>query len=100
MIKLDINEHTVLVGAIKAWGRDSQFKMAFGECGEFVALCGRQAQGRATDEDFISEIADVMIMMAQMRELFGREKVDAMIDFKIDRLKQKLLNHYNKENVS
>lgn len=100
MIKLDINEHTVLVGALKTWGKDSQFKMAFGECGEFVALCGRQAQGRATDEDFISEIADVMIMMAQMRELFGREKVDAMIDFKIDRLKQKLLNHYNKENVS
>jgi hypothetical protein len=97
MIKPDINELTVLRSAILTWGETDQFNMAFGECGEFVALCGRRAQGRATKEDFRSEIADVIIMMAQMREIFGPEKVDAMINFKIDRLKQKLLNHHNKE---
>jgi hypothetical protein len=97
MIKLDLNELTVLRSALATWGKDSQFKMAFGECGEFIALCGRQAQGRATDEEFCSEIADVFVMMAQMREIFGPEKVDAVIDYKIDRLKKKLLNHYNKE---
>lgn len=96
MIHLDPNESVVLLGALKAWGKESQFKMAFGECGEFITLCGRQAQGRATDEEFISEIADVFVMMAQMREIFGREAVDKMIDFKIDRLKRKLLKHYNK----
>lgn len=95
MIKLDINQQVVLQGALRAWGRDSQIDMAFGECGEFVALCGRQRQGRATEEDWISEIADCFVMMAQMREIFGREKVDAMIDFKIDRLKQKLLKHHS-----
>lgn len=97
MIQLDMNERTILVGALKTFGEADQFKMAFGECGEFVALCGRQAQGRATTEDFLSEIADVIIMMAQMREIFGAEKVDKVIAYKIDRLKQKLLNHYNKE---
>lgn len=95
MIKLDINQQVVLSGALRAWGRDSQVDMAIGECGEFVTLCGRQRQGRATEEDWISEIADVFVMMAQMREIFGREKVDAMIDFKIDRLKQKLLKHHS-----
>lgn len=95
MIKLDANEKWTLQAALKTWGKESQFKMAYGECGEFVTLCGRQAQGRATDEDFISEIADNFVMMAQMREIFGPEKVDAMIEFKIDRLKQKILKHHN-----
>jgi hypothetical protein len=95
MIKLDPNEKVVLSGALKAWGRESQLKMAFGECGEFIALCGRESQGRATEEEWLSEIADVIIMMGQMRELFGPEKVDAVVDFKIDRLKQKLLKFYS-----
>lgn len=95
MIKLDQNEEWVLQHALFTWGRESQLKMAFGECGEFVALCGRDAQGRATEEDWLSEIADVFVMMSQMREIFGQEKVDAMIAFKIDRLKQKLLKYHS-----
>lgn len=95
MICPDINQRTVLLGAVQAWGIESQFQMAFGECGEFVALAGRRAQGRATDEEFISEIADVIVMMAQMREKFGPKRVDAMVDFKIDRLKGRILEHYN-----
>lgn len=99
MIKLTLEQKMILDNAIKAWGPESQLNMAFGECGEFVALCGRRSQRRDTVEDFLSEIADVTIMMAQMRELFGADRVDAMIAFKMDRLKLRLVDFYsnNKE---
>ncbi len=66
--------------------------MAFGECGEFVTLAGRMVQGRASEEDFIDEIADNILMMAQMRRMFGEEKVDARLAYKMDRLKSRIIS--------
>lgn len=48
-------------------------------------------QGRVSDinEHIQSEIADCFVMLMQMRELFGRDEVDAWIKRKIERtLKQ------------
>lgn len=76
--------------ALTVWGRAAQEAMAIGECGEFLALQGKRAQGRATSEDWISEIADVMIMMEQMAKIHGYDEVQKMVEYKMNRLRLRL----------
>lgn len=80
----------IFANAAKTWGLPSQESMAVGECGEFIALQGKKVQGRDTREDWISEIADVIITMEQMAILFGYSDVQKMINYKMIRLCEKL----------
>lgn len=60
---------------IKKFGFDAQKAMAVEECAELInALC-KEKRGRATDEDIITEIADVQIMCEQLAVIYGKEKV-------------------------
>jgi hypothetical protein len=77
--------------AIEKWGVDSQWHVAVGECGEFVALTGLQAEGRLTLDKVIDEVADVTIMMRQMANIYGVDAVNERIKFKLDRL-SKMIN--------
>lgn len=80
----------ILDRAVRLWGKYAQERMAVGECGEFIALQGRSAQNRDSNEDWISEIADVIIMMEQMAKLYGYEQVKEMVNFKMERLSGKI----------
>lgn len=80
----------VLNSALKVWGEYEQKRMAVGECGEFLALIGKESRNRTVNEDWISEIADVTIMMEQMAIIYGYQKVQDMIEYKMDRLKKRL----------
>lgn len=79
-----------LTQAIELFGPESQQLMTIGEIGEFLQLYGRMTQGRATRQEWISEIADVTIMMRQMALLNGIEEVNAMIAHKVERLQQRI----------
>ena len=81
----------VLDDALTTWGREEQEAMAIGEIGEYLTLEGRAAQGRCTDEDKISEIADVIIMMHQMAAIYGKDNVKDQINYKLIRLKDRLI---------
>ncbi|WP_306600739.1 hypothetical protein [Geothrix sp. 21YS21S-2] len=83
----------ILHKALKTWGQHEQEQMAFGECGEFVALAALKVQGRLTTEAVVDEIADVTIMMRQMAHLYGLAQVEERIRFKLDRLAKKLERH-------
>jgi hypothetical protein len=97
-MKFTHEQDAVLTDAFKTWGYDSQLQMAFGECGEFIALAGRIKQGRCSDNDMISEIADVTIMMRQIgKMLFNEERIQAMIDYKMARLANRLREHHERE---
>lgn len=89
-MKFSEEQEKTLQAAIDVWGYQEQEAMAIGECGEFLALHGKRAQGRATIEDWISEIADVTIMMEQMAKIYGYEAVQDMINFKMNRLRTRL----------
>lgn len=80
----------IMLGALRSFGSEQQEQIAFGECGEFVALAGLKAQGRLTREQAIDEIADVLIMMRQMAHVYGLEDVNRRIEFKLNRLDQTL----------
>lgn len=60
---------------ITKFGFDAQKAMAVEECAELInALC-KEKRGRATDDDIITEIADVQIMCEQLAIIYGKEKV-------------------------
>lgn len=90
MITLDQDTNDVFEKATETWGHPSQWSMAVGECGEFVALEGLRVQGRLTDEKAVDEIADVLIMMLQMRKHYGESVVDERIQYKLNRLRGRL----------
>lgn len=76
--------------AIKDWGLDAQVKMMFEEMGELSVAIARFDRGRASIKDVITEIADVTIMAEQMGLIFGKEKTENEIEYKLNRLKEKL----------
>ena len=76
----------ILEQAIVHYGKTAQLAVAIGEIGELLTVIGRDAQGRATEEDWIDEIADVTIMLRQLAIMIGVEETEARVEAKIARL--------------
>ena len=63
------------------YGRENQYKKTIEELGELIS-----AMATGTEEDVISEIADVEIMLEQLKDGLGiRAKVCGEIDYKLKR---------------
>jgi len=78
--------------AIDKWGNGSQIMMAIEECAEFIKAAsklGREING-STIDDVCSEIADVEIMMEQMRIIFPESAIDKYKEEKLKRLADRL----------
>ena len=78
--------------AIAKYGISQQVAMAHEEMGELVVALHHLKRGKATVDDVITEIADVTIMIYQLAEMFGVEKVQAEIDRKLKRLSERMNN--------
>ena len=83
-------QHLTLNSALKTWGDYEQYQMLIGELGELLTLFGRRVQGRDTPEEWVTEIADCMIMLEQMAIMHGYVKVQEKLDYKIQRLQSRL----------
>lgn len=77
------------------FGEEHQKKVACEEAAEMIVALIHHGKGSATAEEVASEIADSIIMAAQMRLLFGKELVDKQILFKMKRLEQRIDNETN-----
>lgn len=79
--------------AIEKWGVDAQVDMMQEECLE-LALAIRKHRREPTKErfeDFIDEVADVIIMANQMQNVEGwQEKINERIAFKLNRLNARI----------
>ena len=80
----------IIQKAIDTYGVDSQIKMAIEECSELINALTKAWRGRSTNEDIITEIADVIIMCEQLAVIFGRDKVGREITRKVERLAERL----------
>lgn len=80
----------LLQQAIDVWGEDAQVLMAVEECSELITILAQYWRGRKTKEEVAEEIADVSIMMRQLRLIFGYQTVNEYEAGKIVRLKQRL----------
>lgn len=86
---------TLLQQAVEKWGEDSQLGMMQEECAELIqAISKYERNGAYQDyENICEEIADVELMIAQMKYIFG-DKADELIskmkEKKLLRLKDRL----------
>ena len=80
----------VLAEAIKRYGKDKQKDMAIEECAELINALQKEKRHRVTDEDVITEVADVFIMCCQLAMMYGLDKVDEEIGRKINQLQERL----------
>lgn len=81
----------VLFQAVKVFGEKSQIRMAIEEMSELIkALCKLERAETVAERDkafgnVIEEMADVQIMLDQLRIIFGND-AKAVEDVKLDRL--------------
>lgn len=72
------------------YGRKHQLQKAFEEMGELIVAVCKYADGHENEkavlkDKIIDEIADVCVLMEQMKLFYGPKEVEDRIDFKIDR---------------
>lgn len=70
--------------AIETWGADAQMDQCIEEMAELTVELQHRKRGRP--DHAAEEVADVLIMAAQMRILVGAEAVDAVYREKVKRL--------------
>jgi NTP pyrophosphatase (non-canonical NTP hydrolase) len=76
--------------ALEKYGHDAQLDMVIEECSELILAIQRYRRKRCEAIDIQEEIADVEIMLSQMRILFGDQSIDEFKAYKIMRLKERI----------
>jgi NTP pyrophosphatase (non-canonical NTP hydrolase) len=88
---MNINQE-ILQKAIDTNGKEAQMAMIQEECMELaIALHKRLNRNWIAEEDIISEIADVTIMLAQANLIFDKHAIQAEVNKKMKRLENRLL---------
>lgn len=73
---------------IQAYGKSAQMIVAMEECSELIQAISKKLRGRETNVE--EEIADVEIMLEQMRLMSDSSLVDKIKEEKLQRLEQRL----------
>lgn len=79
------NIHSVCEKAIYTFGAEHQKIKAIEELGELIQAISRSILGH--EHNVEEELADVEIMMFQLRKMYQADKVDEFIYKKLERLK-------------
>ena len=84
--------------ALEKWGRQAQLGMAIEEMAELIQALNKFNRGKVSLDSISEEIADVEIMMEQLKEIFGNSTSVNLIKIeKINRLKALLQSAKTKE---
>lgn len=82
---------TVYLEAIKTYGSEHQLNKFDEELGEFLTELGRMRNGRGDRNKFADELADLTIMLEQMRFIYGlNPEVCRRMDYKVLRLRGRI----------
>lgn len=76
--------------AIETWGEEPQIDMVGEECSELSAEVSRFMRGRSDETDLAEEIADVEIMLEQIRLIIDEKEIEVAKDRKLRRLRKRL----------
>jgi len=87
----------VYIEAIKKWGEDSQINVAIEEMGELIKCLAKRHRKHngSTTKEIQNEIADVIVMMESLSQIFGEDNITNTVYKKTERLNNWLNN--NKE---
>jgi len=85
----------VIFEAIEVWGADAQLEMAIEEMAELIFALQKLKRKRGKPylekiKAVQEEVADVTLMMKQLKNMFGENKINSLIDSKVIRLKERL----------
>lgn len=80
----------ILKEAVYRYGVTQQLDMTIEECGELITALSHHKRGRASKKEVVTEIADVQIMLDQLKLIFDKEEIDKEIEYKLNRLKKRL----------
>lgn len=72
--------------ALKYWGAQPQIEMVIEECSELTQAFQKQKRGVDNINNIYEEIADVEIMIEQMRILYGNENINEWKRIKLNKL--------------
>lgn len=87
-----IDQTSVLKAAIEKFGREPQMRMVQEECAELIQAVSKYIRSKESGfNNLCEEIADVEIMLAQLRLILDKDKyIDSIKDLKLKRLQSKL----------
>jgi hypothetical protein len=83
-----VTREALYIRAMVAFGVPSQMRMAQEECAELIASINRLDRERCSVQHVINEVADVVIMLEQVRRIVGPELVDRAVQVKLARLER------------
>ncbi len=79
-------QEKIIVDALETFGTERQVTKCIEECGELITALAKYREGCATIEDVWDELADVGIMLRQMRRVFGQAGVECRTVQKMEKL--------------
>lgn len=83
---------TIYRTALKTWGFNAQAIMTIEECSELIKALTKFFRNFER-ENVLEEIADVEIMLEQLREHFGNRVINKIKKEKLERLTRRLNEH-------
>ena len=92
-----IVDEKILQDVIQKWGPEAQIKMLHEEFGELMSALNKYDRGRVSIIEVQEEIADCLMMLQQMRYIFGAKDVDEWVTIKTDRVKGRLADPERKQ---
>ena len=84
--------NNTLEKAIQHFGIHKQINKAIEEMAELTTELARYQNGVAMNVNIIDEIADVSIVISQLRLIFGQDLVDNRVQEKLHRLESRMTN--------
>lgn len=80
--------------AVTLWGFNKMLTKTTEECAELIVKLAKRVSGSPVeDEEIVDEICDVLILATRLRLHFGSDKVDARIEYKLNRLENAIVTH-------
>lgn len=89
---MTVEEKACCLRIVNHYGVTNQELKTIEECAELISALLHKARGRATVDEVVDEIADVMIMTQQLSFIYGQRKVDNRIKEKLDRQIERIRN--------
>lgn len=82
---MTVEEKACCLRIVDHYGVEPQEGMMIEECSELITALRHKARGRATVDEIIEELADVIIMAQQLAIVYGQSKVESKITEKLQR---------------
>jgi len=90
----DVHDATDLYrAAARSWSNDAQMAKAAEEFAELAAVCARDLNRQADQQQMLEELVDARIMMEQIAQHITDEALEDMTDEKLAQLDERLKEH-------